>query len=94
MKDLKEILLEASILDNAISEASLLDIDNTLSVSSDDIRKEAIKKFLKEYYEITGLAYKLSDKPNKDGLYEVDADDVVFLCEIRKHISDFKNIAS
>ena len=67
MRDLKDILLEASILD----------IDDTLSVTGDDIRKEAIKKFLKKYYEITGLAYKLSDKPNKDDKFEVSAKNMV-----------------
>lgn len=68
MKDLKDILLEASIL---------ADVDDTLSVTSDDLRKEAIKKFLKEYYEITGLAYKLSDEPNSDDKFEVSAKSMV-----------------
>ena len=77
MKDLKDILLEVSILDNANSEASLLDIDDTLSVSSNDLRKDAIKKFLKEYYEITGLTYKLSDEPNSDDKFEVSAKSMV-----------------
>jgi hypothetical protein len=59
MKDLKEIL-----------EASILDIDDTLSVTNDDLRREAIKKFLKEYW-LTSPAAKISAKPNKDDKFEV-----------------------
>jgi hypothetical protein len=69
MKDLKHIL-EASLLDNAISEASLLDIDGTLNVSNEHLE---IKKFLEENYNIIGNAYEISDKPNADGKYEVIA---------------------
>ena len=63
MRDLKEILLEAS----------LLDIDDTLSVTSDDIRREAIKKFLKEYYDVAAPGERISRKPNKDDKFEVSA---------------------
>ena len=77
MKDLKDILLEASILDNAISEASLLDIDDTLSVTDDDLRKDAIKKFLKEYYDVTAPGAKISAAPNKDDKFDVSAKGLV-----------------
>lgn len=71
MRDLKEILLEASLLDNAISEASLLDIDDTLSVTSDDIRRKAVEKFIEDNYVAPNI--KISDKPNKNGKFEVSA---------------------
>jgi hypothetical protein len=63
MKDLKDILLEAS----------LLDIDDTLSVTSDDLRKEAVKKFIKEYYDVAAPGAKISATPNKDDKFEGDA---------------------
>lgn len=63
MKDLKDILLEASILD----------IDDTLSVSSDDLRREDVKKFIKEYYDVAAPGAKISSKPNKDDKFEVSA---------------------
>ena len=63
MKDLKDILLEASILD----------IDDTLSVSSNDIRREAVKKFIKDNYDIAAPGAKISAKPNKDDKFEVSA---------------------
>ena len=61
MKNLKDILLEASILD----------IDDTLSVSSDDLRREAVKKFIKDNYNDAGASIKISVKPNKDDKFEV-----------------------
>ena len=73
MKDLKT-LIEESILDNAISEASLLDIDGALNVSGEHLE---IKKFLEENYTIKDNAYEISDKPNVDGKYEVIAHKVV-----------------
>lgn len=62
MKDLKTLL-----------EASILDIDDTLSVSSDDLRREAVKKFIKEYYDVAAPGAKISAKPNKDDKFEVSA---------------------
>lgn len=45
MKNLKEIL-EASLLDNAISEASLLDIEGTMNdIDAALAEFEALKKF-------------------------------------------------
>lgn len=76
MKDLKEILLEASILD----------IDDTLSVTSDDLRRKVIKKFIKEYYDFAAPGSnskfvspyaKISAKPNKDGKFEVSSKGMV-----------------
>lgn len=63
MKDLKDILLEASILD----------IDDTLSVSSDDLRREAVKKFIKDNYDVAAPGAKISAAPNKDDKFEVSA---------------------
>ena len=92
MRDLKEILLEASVLDNAISEASLLDIDDTLSVTSDDIRREAVKKFLKEYYDIAAPGAKISYKPNKDDKLEVSARGLVRIkYDKRKELTSITN---
>ena len=76
MKTLKNIL-ESSVLDNAISEASLLDIDNTLSVTSDDIRKEDVKKFIEENYK--DVKFTISNTPNKDGKFEVSSVEDVIL---------------
>ena len=76
MKDLKEIL-EASISSNKLDESSILaDVEDTLSLSDNDLRKEAIKKFIKDNYEhsyTVGPAYKISNKPNKDGKFEVSS---------------------
>jgi hypothetical protein len=63
MKTLKSVL-EASLLD---------EIDDTLSVSSDDLRREAVKKFIKEYYDVANGGAKISAKPNKDDKFEVSA---------------------
>ena len=92
MKDLKEIL-EASILDNAISEASLLDIDDTLSVTNDDLRREAIKKFLKEYYGVVAPGERISRKPNKDGKFEVSAKNSLIRIKLdkRKELTSITN---
>ena len=55
-------------------EASLLvEIDDTLSVSSDDLRREAVKKFIKEYYDVAAPGAKISATPNKDDKFEVSA---------------------
>lgn len=56
-----------------INEASILDIDDTLSVTSDDLRREAVKKFIKEYYDVVAPGAKISAKPNKDDKFEVSA---------------------
>lgn len=67
MKDLKDILLEAS----------LLDIDDTLSVTSDDIRRKAVEKFIKDNYNVVAPGAKISAKPNKDDKFEVSAKGMV-----------------
>ena len=55
-------------------EASLLDeIDDTLSVSSDDLRREAVKKFIKDNYDVAAPGAKISATPNKDDKFEVSA---------------------
>ena len=64
MRNLKDILLEASLLD---------EIDDTLSVSSNDLRREAVKKFIKEYYDVAAPGVKISATPNKDDKFEVSA---------------------
>ena len=91
MKDLKT-LLEASILDNAISEASLLDIDDTLSVSSDDLRREAVKKFIKDNYIDPTVKVKISAKPNKDDKFEVSTRGLVRIkFDKRKELTSITN---
>ena len=67
MKSLKNIL-EASLLD---------EIDDTLSVSSNDLRREAVKKFIKEYYDVAAPGAKISTTPNKDDKFEVSAKGLV-----------------
>ena len=74
MKSIYDYINEASLLDNAISEASLLDIEGTIENGEADIKKNLIEKFIKDNY--SPCNFTISDKPNKDGLYEVDADDV------------------
>ena len=59
---------------HSLYEASLLDeIDDTLSVSSDDLRKEAVKKFIKDNYDVAAPGAKISATPNKDDKFEVSA---------------------
>ena len=64
MKSLKEYIYEASILD---------EIDDTLSVSSDDLRRKAVNKFIKDNYDVAAPGAKISVKPNKDDKFEVSA---------------------
>ena len=68
-------LYEASILDNTISEASLLDIDDTLSVTNDDLRRKAVEEFIEDNY--IAPCVKISNKPNKDGKFEVSTKGLV-----------------
>jgi hypothetical protein len=78
MKSIYDYINEASLLDNVISEASLLDIEGTIENGEADIKKNLIKKiekFIKDNY--SPCNFTISDKPNKDGLYEVDADNVI-----------------
>ena len=73
MKSLKEYIRDINI-STTLTEASLLDeIDNTLSVSSNDLRREAVKKFIKEYYDVAAPGAKISATPNKDDKFEVSA---------------------
>lgn len=60
MKDLKTLL-----------EASILDINNTLSVTSDDLRREDVKKFIEENYK--NVKFTISNTTNKDGKFEVSS---------------------
>ena len=59
---------------HSLYEASLLDeIDDTLSVSSNDLRREAVKKFIKDNYDVAAPGAKISATPNKDDKFEVSA---------------------
>ena len=60
MKSLKNIL-----------EASILDIDDALSVTNDDLRRKAVEEFIEDNYIAPRV--KISAKPNKDGKFEVSA---------------------
>ena len=62
MKSLKQVL-----------EASLLDIDTNLDVTDDDIRREVVKKFIKDNYDVAAPGAKISAAPNKDDKFEVSA---------------------
>lgn len=71
LKDICNVNIPNSL--HSLLEASILDIDNTLSVSSDDLRREAVKKFIKDYYDVAAPGVKISVKPNKDDKFEVSA---------------------
>lgn len=71
LKDICNVNIPNSL--HSLLEASILDIDNTLSVSSDDLRREAVKKFIKDNYDIVAPGAKISDKPNKYDKFEVSA---------------------
>lgn len=62
MKSLKEY----------ITEGLLGVMEDTLSVTNDDDAKIAIKDFIDKYYDCKKLT--ISDKPNKDGKFEVSCD--------------------
>lgn len=52
-------------------EASLLDeIEDTLSVTSDDLRRKAVEKFIEDNY-LVARGVKISATPNKDDKFEV-----------------------
>ena len=73
MKTLYNYIRDINI-STTLTEASLLDeIDDTLSVSSDDLRREAVKKFIKDNYDVAAPGAKISVKPNKDDKFEVSA---------------------
>ena len=62
---------------NYILEGSLLDeIEDTLSVTSDDLRREEVKKFIEDNYVVASGA-KISAKPNKDDRFEVSSKGLV-----------------
>lgn len=66
MKNFKEYLIE-----------SILDVDDNVE-KFDKFYHNAIKKFITDNYKSITRAVKISDKPNKDGKYEVSCDkDVV-----------------
>ena len=52
----------------------LADIDDQIEGADNAIRA-SVEKWIKENYGCTGL--KISDKPNRDGLYEVSAGEVI-----------------
>ena len=57
---------------HSLYEASILDeIDDTLS--SNDLRRKAVKKFIKEYYDVATPGAKISATPNEDDKFEVSA---------------------
>lgn len=66
MKTLKDIL-EGSLLD---------DIENTLSTGVVKVPHTLIREYIKSNYDISGNLT-ISEKPNKDGLYEVNSDNNV-----------------
>jgi hypothetical protein len=63
MKTLKEICLEASILDK---------VENTLTNGDQQIKDEIVK-FLEKRFKFRKGSYTISDNPNDDGKYVVDA---------------------
>ena len=77
MKTLYNYIRDINI-STTLTEASLLDeIDDTLSVSSNDLRREAVKKFIKDNYDVAAPGAKISTTPNKDDKFEVSAKGLV-----------------
>ena len=71
MKTLKTYILEASILN---------DIDDTLTSGDVKATHVIIQKYLEDNY--TG-SWIISEKPNKDGLYEVSSDENMFVKNVK-----------
>lgn len=49
-------------------------LNEVINSKADNTNRDKVVKWIDENYKCSGL--KISDKPNKDGLYEVDARDV------------------
>ena len=73
MKTLKNYIKESLSLDMKLNETSLLDIEGTMEVGDEAIKK-IIEKWINDNFKVTNL--KISDNPNNDGKYEVSAANV------------------
>ena len=61
MKNLKEYIVEG-----------IFDVDDNIDNVDDSVRRDQIKRFLKDKFD-GASSCKISDKPNKDGKYEVSS---------------------